>query len=148
MKKTLLLAALTMVVSAPTGVLGSTGVSVAAEQRGAAGPGAILLGYLTPTITVSKGDSIAFTNFDAFEHNIVHDVEVDGFGGKAKAPWCKGPAADGHDHSGPCPVFWSELVGAGQTTQVLGLNRVKPGKTYSFFCSKHHSMKGELVVAP
>lgn len=145
MRKILILAGVaTMLLSSPAGAVTD------AEQRGVAGPGAIVLGYLTPTITISKGDSIAFTNFDAFAHDLVHDVAEDGFGGRSNVAWCKG-AGDGHEHAhahaGPCPVFWSELVDAGGTTQVLGLQRVKPGKTYSFFCTEHHSMKGKLVVS-
>lgn len=122
------------------------GVS-AAEQRAIAGPGAIQLGYATSTITISKGDTLVFSNLDAFDHNIVHDTAADGFGGKKKVPWCKG-SGDGHEHGSLCPVFWSELIGPGASTEVLGLNRVKAGKTYSFFCTRHHSMKGTLTVNP
>src|SRR5688500_16050661 len=111
-------------------VVTSTTVS-AAEQRAVAAPGGFTLGYLTPTITIAKGDSIAFTNLDVFEHDLVHDVETDGFGGKRNVPWCK-RSSGGHDHSAACPVFWSELIGTGGNTEILGLNRVKPGKTYSF----------------
>lgn len=124
------------------------GTVSAAEQQAAAGPGGFSLGYLTPTITIAKGDSITFTNFDVFEHDFVHDVETDGFGGKRKVPWCKKAEAGEHDHATACPVFWSELADTGGQTKVLGLNRVKPGKTYSFFCTEHHDMKGKLIVNP
>ena len=122
----------------------ASGVS-AAEQRGVAGPGGFVLGYLTPTIAISKGDSLTFSNLDVYDHNIVHDVATDGFGGKRNVPWCKSEAGE-HDHGGACPLFWSELVGAGGSTEVMGLVRVKPGKTYSFFCTRHHNMKDKLVV--
>lgn len=143
MKKTWLLAvAMALVVSSPAAAGGRE------ERRGVAGPGSFMLGYLTPTITISKGDTLAFTNFDVFQHDIVHDVETDGFGGKRNVAWCKKVAAGHEHHAGACPVFWSELVAGGDTTEVLGLNRVKAGKTYSFFCTEHHSMKGKLVVSP
>lgn len=118
----------------------------AAEQRAVAGPGGFTAGYLTPTIAIAKGDSVVFTNLDVFDHDLVHDVATDGFGGKRNVSWCKRELEDDHDHAGACPVFWSELIGMGEQTQVLGLNRVKPGKTYTFFCTKHHNMKGQLVV--
>lgn len=141
MRRTLLLVFATlMVVSLPPGV--ATG----AEQRAVAGPGGFAAGYLTPTITISKGDSLVFSNLDVFEHDLVHDTATDGFGGRRKVAWCKKQAGHEHDHGGACPVFWSELIGSGQSTEVLGLNRVKPGKTYSFFCTRHHNMKGKLVV--
>lgn len=128
-------------------ILSSASMASAAEQRAVAGPGAFSSGYLTPTITITKGDSIVFTNLDAFQHDLVHDVATDGFGGKRNVPWCKDEHDEDHDHAGACPVFWSELVGAGRDTQVLGLSRVKPGKTYSFFCTKHHNMTGKLIVS-
>ena len=119
----------------------------AAEQQAAAGPGGFSLGYLTPTITIAKGDAITFSNLDAFEHDFVHDVERDGFGGKRRVPWCEKAETAEHDHGSACPVFWTELVDSGGQTQVMGLNRVKPGKTYSFFCTEHHNMKGKLIVS-
>ena len=139
-KKLLLVIATVVIVS------GYATIVSAAEQRAVAGPGAFTAGYLTPTITITKGDFLVFTNLDVFEHDLVHDVEADGFGGKRNVPWCKVEASDEHDHAAACPVFWSELVGAGGNSQVLGLNRVKPGKTYSFFCTKHHNMTGKLTV--
>lgn len=144
MRKTLLSAiATTLVLASPAGAM------PAEELRAAAGPGSFILGYLTPTITISKGDSIVFTNLDAFSHDIVHDVKADGFGGKHNVPWCQTGKGHKHGkHSAPCPVFWSPLVPTGGSTQVIGLTRVKPGTTYSFFCTEHHNMKGKLVVNP
>ncbi|MGI8407412.1 MAG: plastocyanin/azurin family copper-binding protein [Actinomycetota bacterium] len=144
MRRTLLLVILTaMTLNSPAGA------TSAEEHRAVAGPGANVLGYLTPTITMTKGDSIVFTNLDAFEHSLVHDVAADGFGGKHNVPWCQTGAGHKHGgHSAPCPLFWSALVGSGGATQVAGLNRLKAGKTYSFICTKHHSMKGKLVVDP
>jgi len=132
--------ALVLGVVAPAGAV--------AEERAIAGPGGFAHGYLTETVTISKGDSIAFANLDIFEHNVVHDVEADGFGGKRNAAWCRSDEGDHHEHAHGCPVFWSELIAAGETTQVRGLRRVKPGKSYTFFCTLHHNMKGTLVVRP
>ncbi len=125
----------------------SASLRTGAEHQGAAGPGGFVHGYLTPIITIAKGDSIVFTNLDVFDHNIVHDVETDGFGGKRNVEWCKRGSGDGHHHATACPVFYSELIGTGRSTQVVGLDRVKAGKSYTFFCTKHHNMKGTLVVS-
>lgn len=142
MRKTLLLTtALAAVLAAPAAATSG------AEHQGVAGPGGFVHGYLTSTITIAKGDTILFRNLDVFDHNIVHDVETDGFGGKRNVAWCKSVSGNGHEHSTACPVFWSELIGTGGSTQVMGLNRVKAGKSYTFFCTEHHNMKGTLVVS-
>lgn len=141
-KMLLLLAATSSIVAVPATVVSG------AEQRAVAGPGGFSSGYLTTTISMSKGDSLVFTNLDVFEHDLVHDTATDGFGGKRNVAWCKRSSGHAHDHSGACPVFWTDLIGSGDTAEVMGLNRVKPGKTYSFFCTKHHNMKGKLVVNP
>lgn len=118
--------------------------------QAAAGPGSYAAGYLTPVVIVQAGGSITFTNLDVAPHSFVHDVAVDGFGGPHDAPWCtpakKGKKHNKHRHKGPCPVFYSETIGLGQQTQVLGLENVEPGRTYSFFCTVHHNMKGKLIV--
>lgn len=144
-RKTLVLGAVATILLAGSS---DAATSARAEQQAVAGPGAIVAGYLTPTITIGKGDSITFTNFDIFDHDLVHDVAADGFGGKPNVEWCKGTGGHAHEHAGPCPVFWSALAGAGDSSEVLGLKRVKPGKTYTFFCTEHHNMKGKLVVSP
>lgn len=136
----MVVAALMLALALPAGAV--------AEERAIAGPGGFAHGYLTETITISKGDTIAFTNLDVFEHNFVQDVEADGFGGKPNVDWCRSEDDDHHEHAHGCPVFWSELIPGGETTQVKGLKRVKPGKTYTFFCTLHHNMKGTLKVRP
>lgn len=109
-----------------------------------AGPQAKFYGYLTPVVTVAKGDTLSFSSLDLERHDFVQDVAVDGFGGPKKMPWCA--TGHHHGHGQPCPVFWSKLIGLGESTEVLGLKNLESGKTYSFFCSLHHGMKGKLVV--
>jgi len=118
-----------------------------AEARGATGPAGKFYGYLTPVITISKGDALTFDNLDLDRHNIVQDVEADGEGGPSKARWCKETHSH-HDHGDACPLFWSKLIGFQESSQVKGLKRVKAGETYTFFCTLHHGMKGNLVVLP
>ena len=45
-------------------------------------------------------------------------------------------------------MFWTPKIGVAQQTDVLGLESVKPGQIYSFYCTLHASMKGKLVVTP
>jgi polyvinyl alcohol dehydrogenase (cytochrome) len=103
-------------------------------------PGAQFYGYATPVVVVDKGGQISYTNLDIVQHDFVQDVLVDGFAGSSKRPWC------GRFPRKRCPVFWSELAGLGQSVAVQGLGSVKPGKTYSFFCTIHNGMKGKLIV--
>ena len=110
------------------------------------GPAAKFWGYATPVVVISKGEELTYTNFDVEKHDVVQDVEADGFGGPKKMPWCKEEKGHEHGHDHGCPVFWSDLIGLQQTTKVLGLQNVKPGTTYSFMCTLHHGMKGTLIV--
>ncbi len=110
-------------------------------------PQAKVYGYATPVIVVSKGEEVTFTNIDTDLHDVVQDTETDGFGAKKMMRWCE-PGVEGHDHEGGdvCPLFWSGLIGMGDTTRILGLKKLESGKTYSFFCTRHHGMKGKLIV--
>jgi plastocyanin len=81
------------------------------------GPGAQSYGYLTPTVTVSKGGTVSYTNYDAVKHNV----------------------------ASPDGLFASELADAGQTVPVAGVEKLEPG-TYDFLCQPHPNMKGQLTV--
>jgi plastocyanin len=113
------------------------------ESNVVAGPFAESAGYATPTVTMEAGGRVSFTNLDSVLHDVVHDAEADGFGGPQTMPWC----GQGHHSEGPCPVFWTPLIGSGQTTGVWGLKNTEPGRTYSFFCTLHHGMTGTLTVS-
>ena len=112
------------------------------------GPFAQFWGYITPVLVVEKGGELTYANFDIVKHDVVHDVEEDGFGTKKKMPWCKKEkdAHGHHHHDAACPVFWSAQIGLGDTTEVLGLENLKPGQIYTFFCTLHHGMKGTLIA--
>ena len=81
------------------------------------GPGAQSYGYLTPSVTVSKGGTVSYTNYDAVAHNV----------------------------SSPDGLFGSDLADAGQTVPVAGVEKLEPG-TYDFLCQPHPNMKGTLTV--
>jgi plastocyanin len=106
------------------------------------GPTAKYYGFLTPVVVIQKGGSITYTNVDLERHNVVQDVNADGAHGSAKAKWC------GLFPKGRCPIFYSALIGLGQSEPVQGLSAVKPGQVYTFYCTLHPGMKGHLVVAP
>jgi polyvinyl alcohol dehydrogenase (cytochrome) len=111
-------------------------------NRIVAGPQAQFYGYLTPAAVVAEGGKLEYTNADIVSHDVVQDVVGDHVAGSAKKPWCKNYAP------GKCPVFWTPLKGLGETTAVQGLDQVKPGQRYSFYCTLHPGMRGTLVVTP
>lgn len=104
-------------------------------------PGAQFYGYTAPAVVIEKGGQVTYVNLDIVQHDLVQDPEADGVGGPKKEPWCK-------TFRGKCPVFWTPKIGIGQDTEVLGLENVKPGATYSFLCTLHPGMRGVLVVTP
>ena len=131
MRKLLLVLALCMVVAAP---------STASAAVAVTGPGGFVAGFLPPVVVVAPGEGITYTNADIAPHNF---IALDAFLTKKqakKAKWCSGYDA------GKCPVFWSETITLGESTEVLGLENVVSGKTYGFYCSLHPGMKGTLVV--
>lgn len=98
--------------------------------------------YSPPVVVTQKGGRLTYLNFDIVQHDVVQDPRVDGISGPKKKPWCTA------FKKGACPVFWTPKIGVAQQTDVLGLESVKPGQIYSFYCTLHASMKGKLVVAP
>ena len=106
------------------------------------GPAAQFYGYTAPVVLTQKGGSITYVNLDIARHDFVQDTKADGVSGPRKRPWCKSYPKR------KCPIFWTPTIGVGQETEVRGLARVKPGKTYTFLCTLHPSMSGTLVVAP
>jgi plastocyanin len=74
-------------------------------------------GYLTPSVTMNKGGTLSYTNYDAVKHNV----------------------------SSPDGLFRSELADGGTTVPVAGVEKLKPG-TYTFVCEPHPNMKGQLTV--
>ena len=106
----------------------------------ASGPGGFAAGYVTPVVVVERGEALTYYNLDVPEHDF---VATDAFVPKKsehKTKWCSG------FRSGKCPLFWTPTIGAGESTEVLGLKRVKPGTQYGFFCSRHPNMQGTLIV--
>jgi len=107
------------------------------------GPQAQSYGYLTPQLVITKGGSLQYSNIDIVRHDVVQDVNVDGKG--YTGPLTKQPAWCKQFKKRHCPLFYSKLEGLGQTENVLGVEKLKPG-TYSFYCTLHPGMKGKLTV--
>ena len=89
-----------------------------------AGPGAQYTTYATPIMVVAAGGSLAFTNGDVMLHDVV----------------ARDKAQDG------TPLFRSELVGLGGTSEIVGLEQLEAGHSYQFTCSIHNGMSGTLVA--
>ena len=104
------------------------------------GPGGFVAGFVPPVVVIAPGEGITYANADVAPHNF---IAYDAFLAKKQAKktkWCSG-----YD-SGKCPLFWSDTITAGQTTEVLGLQNVESGDSYGFYCSLHPGMKGTLIV--
>ena len=131
MRKLILPIALCLVVALPA----PAGAAVAVT-----GPGGFVAGYIPPVVVVAPGEGITYANADIAPHNFVaYDAYMTKKQAK-KAKWCSGYDA------GKCPLFWSQTITAGKTTEVLGLENVESGKSYGFYCSLHPGMKGTLIV--
>ena len=97
-------------------------------------------GYVTPVMVVEQGGELSYANFDIVQHDVVHDVTVDEIANKKKDKWCKS------FDKGACPLFWSPRASVGEVVEVLGLENLKSGNLYTFFCTLHPGMKGRLLV--
>ena len=103
---------------------GGEGGSVPAGGAIVAVPGSTYTTYATPVMVTQVGGPLNFMNFDLPQHDVIADE--------------KGP--DGR------PLFQSKLSGLGEVAPIEGLDRVKSGQTYGFFCSLHPGMRGSLIV--
>jgi polyvinyl alcohol dehydrogenase (cytochrome) len=81
---------------------------------------AAAMNYATPTIQIGQGDTLTFHNLDNL----------------AK-----------HDLLGTNGKFGSDLIGAGESSKVKGVESLDPGQ-YQFHCSLHGWMQGVLNVGP
>jgi plastocyanin len=115
-------------------------VPPASSAAAAAGPGGYAVGFVTPVVVSAPGEAITFANFDVAPHNfIASDAFIPKKAAK-KVKWCSG-----YDKR-KCPLFWSQTITAGQTTEVEGVDLLESGSQYGFFCSLHPNMEGTLVV--
>ena len=104
------------------------------------GPGGFVAGFLPPVVVVAPGEAITYANADIAPHNFIAYESFMSKKQAKKAPWCSAY------EKGKCPLFWSDTITAGQSTEVLGTEYLESGKQYSFYCSLHPGMKGTLIV--
>lgn len=103
----------------------------------AAVPGSWIAGYATPVVVAPSGGPLTLVNGDLEPHDF---LALNATRPAGSAPWCAFLV-------GPCPLFWSEIIGLGATTTVQGLEGLPTGSTYDFYCSVHPWMLGTLVIA-
>ncbi|MGH2729256.1 MAG: cupredoxin domain-containing protein [Actinomycetota bacterium] len=123
-----LVAALTLATAAP-----------AHAVVAAAGPGAYVAGWATPVVVAQSGGDVTVVNDDVAPHNLVASEDYLPAKVAKKTAWCSAFKKKS------CPLFWSETITIGETTQVQGLENIATGQ-YEFFCSIHPGMTGTLVI--
>jgi plastocyanin len=99
-------------------------VAPVAHAQVVAGPGSATTGYLTSSVTIDQGEPLTFYNFDPIQHDVTASQK----------------GSDGK------PLFASDLIGAGDSADVVGTKFLTTG-SYGFFCSIHPNMVGTLTVS-
>lgn len=115
------------------------GAAPAHAVVGLAGPGASFAGYATPTVVVPRGGPLTFANADLADHTLTSEARLPRRIAK-KTRYCRTYGVRS------CPLFTSAIVGAGESAQVAGIQRARPGREYEFRCQIHSGMRGTLVV--
>lgn len=100
-----------------------------------AGPQAASFNYLTPHVTISAGEPLTLMNYDLVSHDVTSEDTYRPR--KRKGQRRRRP---------PRLLFGSALIGFGQSAPVNGAERMKPGRSYGYFCSLHPSMTGTITV--
>ena len=111
-----------------TGLLGGGGGDGGGEGGSGAAivaaPGSAQTTYATPVMLTQVGGPLSFVNLDAVQHDVVAEETL----------------PNGR------PLFSTPLISLGESAPVDGLENVKAGTTYGFYCSIHRGMRGSLVV--
>jgi plastocyanin len=99
-----------------------------------AGPGGFAVGFATPVVPMLQGGSVTFVNTDVATHNV-----------RSRATVLKRVRSGKGYKTIRVPLFTSASIGVGETADVVGVARLKPG-TYAFICSIHPNMAAQLQV--
>lgn len=121
------------------GALVVLAASPASAVVAAAGPGSFTTGYVTPVVVAAKGGSLTFFNGDVATHTLTSEAYLPKKIAR-KTKRCRSFSRT------TCPLFTTRTVGEGESGRVDGLNHVKPGRQYDFYCRVHSGMRGTLVV--
>jgi plastocyanin len=108
----------------------------------AAGPGSFAGSYATPVVFTQSGGPVTFVNGDVAPHTM---TAADAYLPKKIAK--KTRRCSGYSPRS-CPLFATKTVDSGESAELGGLKRLKPGGQYAFRCMIHSNMRGTLVVAP
>lgn len=92
--------------------------------------------YMPETVTIQRGQSLKFGNYDLTGGIPAHSMDE-------RVPGCNSAPYTGTN----CryPLFSSGLTDHGQVHYVAGIEKLAPG-TYPFVCQAHSQMYGTLVV--
>lgn len=97
--------------------------------------------YIPPTVTVKRGQSIKFGNYDMYPYGAgiaAHSLEE-------AIPGCTTPAYNTDKGCDRYPRFTSALTDHGYVHKVEGVETLPPG-SYPFTCQVHSQMRGTLIV--
>ncbi len=105
----------------------------------AAVPGSTAAGWGTRVVFAPVDGTVTVVNGDYADHQLVADGVYLKKKIARKASWCRS-----HPKRS-CPVFWSETISTGETTEIQGLEHIEAGAQYDFICTIHRSMTGTLI---
>ncbi|MGQ0632358.1 MAG: hypothetical protein ACT4P1_15155 [Sporichthyaceae bacterium] len=94
--------------------------------------------YVPSTITIKRGETFTFGNYDVVQGIPSHSIDE-------FIPGCTAPPYTRDPRTCPRTRFSSGLVDWMLVSEVRGTDKLKPG-TYDFVCQVHPFMLGELVV--
>lgn len=97
--------------------------------------------YLPTTVTVKRGSTIKFGNYDM----VPYGAGVTAHSLTEAVPGCTEPPHNAGKGCDRYPRFSSALVDHGYVSKVEGVEKLAPGE-YPFGCQMHQQMRGTLVV--
>jgi plastocyanin len=97
--------------------------------------------YLPTTVTVKRGSTIKFGNYDMYPYG----AGVTAHSLTEAVPGCTEPPHHAGKGCDRYPRFSTALVDHGYVAKVEGVEKLPPGQ-YPFGCQMHQQMRGTLVV--
>lgn len=110
----------------------ATSSTPTAAQSILTAPGATNTTFATPVVVIRQGDPLNYTNLDTIAHNVTSTATTT----------VTDPTTG---QTTTVPLFSADTEGLGGSEAVNGVQSLAPG-TYSFYCSLHPWMTGEVIV--